>query len=77
MLPYRCYLIPGALVALIIIKAAAMVRMALAADEPTLITKDWNVSVSTYYSSLSEVCSSCCSNKQSSTPCLNSVADCQ
>jgi hypothetical protein len=26
---------------------------------------------------LSEVCSSCCSNKQSSTPCLNSVADCQ
>jgi uncharacterized membrane protein YdjX (TVP38/TMEM64 family) len=36
MLSYRRYLIPGALVALMIIEAAAMVAMALAAGEPTL-----------------------------------------
>ena len=36
MLSYRRYLIPGALVALMIIEAAAMVGMALAAGEPTL-----------------------------------------
>ena len=37
MLSYRRYLIPGALVALMIIEAAAMVGMALAAGEPTLM----------------------------------------
>ena len=35
MLSYRRYLIPGALVELMIIEAAAMVGMALAAGEPT------------------------------------------
>jgi uncharacterized membrane protein len=39
MLSYRRYLIPGALVALMIIEAAAMVGMALAAGEPTLMYK--------------------------------------
>ena len=37
MLSYRRYLIPGALVALMIIEAAAMVGMALAAGEPALM----------------------------------------
>jgi hypothetical protein len=37
MLSYRRYLIPGALVALMIIEAAAMVGMALAAGEPRLM----------------------------------------
>ncbi len=37
MLSYRRYLIPGALVALMIIEAAVMVGMALAVAEPTLM----------------------------------------
>ena len=37
MLSYRRFLIPGALVALMIIEAAAMVGMALAAGEPVLM----------------------------------------
>ena len=36
---YREYLIPGALIALEIIEAAAMVGMALAAGEPVLMYK--------------------------------------
>jgi hypothetical protein len=37
MLSYRRYLIPGALVALMIIEAAAMIGVALAAGQPALM----------------------------------------
>ena len=66
MLSYRLSLIPGALIALMIIEAAAMVGVALAAGEPALMYEGLERFGLDVLLIVAGVCSSCCSSKPSS-----------